>query len=69
MLPDKGFGFVQVDGVPQEYFLHKSAWGSGDLCLFEQLQAGDRVEFVPMSTAKGLRALAARLTLPRQEPV
>lgn len=55
---DRGFAFVSVEGTPQEYFLHCSGWG--DSLPFTELLEGTRVEFVPTSTVKGLRAVAAR---------
>lgn len=45
IIPDKGFGFIAVDGAPsngKELFFHSSAVLSGD---FDTLQVGQAVTF------------------------
>lgn len=53
----RGYGFL-VDATGKERFLHRAA------CLtnedFDQLQAGDRVEFEPFEHVNGSRAVRAR---------
>lgn len=45
IIPDKGFGFIAIDGAPsnaKELFFHSSAVVSGD---FDTLQVGQAVTF------------------------
>lgn len=58
IVPERGFAFLKVDGDAQDYFFHRSAWG--EPTPFETLVKGVRIEFVPVSTTKGQRALGAR---------
>lgn len=52
MVPDKGFGFIRVEGG-SEYFFHRSCVANVE---FQDLEPGDRVRFSPMTSPKGLRA-------------
>jgi cold shock CspA family protein len=50
LVKDKGFGFIKgSDG--NEYFFHRSSTD-----IFEQLQEGESVRFVPTHPPKGPRA-------------
>ncbi len=49
----KGFGFIKVDGMEQDVFVHYSAiTGSG----YRSLEEGDRVQFVISQGKKGQEA-------------
>jgi len=50
---DKGFGFIDHEGTEEDIFVHFSEI---DQEGFKQLDEGDRVEFTPKDTDKGLQA-------------
>ena len=52
LLLDKGFGFIR-DERGLEHFFHR---GSVRGAVFELLREGQRVEFTPEESQKGLRA-------------
>lgn len=53
----KGFGFITVDGMEQDVFVHYSAiQGSG----YRSLEEGERVEFVISQGKKGQEARDVR---------
>lgn len=53
----KGFGFIKVDGMEQDVFVHYSAiQGDG----YRSLEEGERVEFVISQGKKGQEAREVR---------
>lgn len=52
----KGYGFITVDGVKQDVFVHISAIVDAD----QNLQSGERVEFVITEGKKGQQAEKVR---------
>ncbi len=57
VVADRGFGFIKADDG-QEYFFHRSALDAS--LVFEQLGAGDKVDFQIETSPKGPRAAHIR---------
>jgi len=53
MVVDKGFGFINVEGMRDDVFFHKTSLPRGQ---YEDLSEGDTVEFRLADTPKGARA-------------
>jgi len=56
--PDKGFGFIDVDGGDTDVFVHFSAIDSGG---FRSLDENQRVEFEVTQGTKGPQAARVRV--------
>lgn len=52
----RGYGFIKVDGTKQDVFVHISAVEDAD----QNLQSGERVEFVITEGKKGKQAQQVR---------
>jgi CspA family cold shock protein len=55
--PDKGFGFINVDGSDEDVFVHFSAIEAGG---FRSLEENQRVEFEVAQGPKGKQAERVR---------
>lgn len=53
-LTDKGFGFITVEGQEKEIFFHSSSLVG---VSYDELKAGDAVEFETEDSEKGPRAV------------
>lgn len=57
---DLGFGFVTDPVTCTDYFFHKSSMARGTGKTFADLSEFDRVEFTPIESPKGMRAIEVR---------
>ena len=55
VIPDKGYGFIAVDGQDKDVFFHENSL-TGELAV-RKLQVGDVVSFEIEETPKGLNAV------------
>ncbi len=53
LIPDKGFGFITVDGEEKDLFFHKNELKGVE---YEELKVGDRVSFEKADSEKGPNA-------------
>lgn len=51
--PEKGYGFIEVDGGGEDVFVH---WKSIDSSGFRSLEENQRVEFDVVQGQKGMQA-------------
>jgi len=53
LIPEKGFGFITVDGEEKDLFFHRSELQD---IAFEELKEGDKVSFEKADSDKGPNA-------------
>ncbi len=57
LMGDKGYGFIEADGMDQDLFFHAKELID---VVFEELKEGDAVTFETAESPKGMNAIQVR---------